>query len=186
MPNNKHSELCKLTAERFLANCKIALWEFRKISESENPDVLCYSGYGFTELYEIKLSRADFLADAAKPARIKHVFVGEYYNKITKQWYFRAGTKYKIVPHLGRERYYVCPSELIYPDDIKNGFGLYWYNNGKFSLKKKSERFRNDIQAENTLLIHAFRIYAFGWNNKDHVLIKGLPKYRSQSLEHAD
>jgi len=66
----------------------------------------------------------------------------------------------KQQPHLGRKRYYVCPKNLIDPDEIKNGFGLYYFTGEKFYLKKKSKSFKCDIYSELKLLSHAFRKYA--------------------------
>jgi hypothetical protein len=75
----------------------------------------------------------------------------------------------KQAPHLGRQRYYVCPKELIQPEEINNGWGLYWYN-GKFSKKKESKNFKHDMFAEMNIISHAFRKYGNG--NSENIIIR--------------
>lgn len=60
-------------------------------------------------------------------------------------------------PHLGFLRYYVCPAGMIQPEEIKNGFGLYWYSGTRFFQKKRSEHFRRNLFEENAILCHAIR-----------------------------
>jgi hypothetical protein len=161
-----HSELCKLTAERFSKDSSVTVWEYQSFASGEFPDVLCFNS--ITKLYEIKISRSDFLADDSKDCRRKvYIKYGFYYGSDIKSlmhlYLKKTGldTWYQEAPHLGRRRYYVCSSGLIQPEEIKNGFGLYWYN-GKFSKKKESENFRNNVYEEMSILCHAFRKHAGG------------------------
>lgn len=59
-----HFELCKKTAERFVSS--VALFEVSMLGILEKPDVLDFNSSGRSTLYEIKMSRSDFLADRKK------------------------------------------------------------------------------------------------------------------------
>lgn len=88
-----HTELCKKTAERFVKS--MAIYE-STFSICEKPDVLNFDSSGFTQLFEIKMSRSDFLADRKKYAR-EH-------------------------PHFGNERYFVCYGDFIKKDEVPQGW----------------------------------------------------------------
>lgn len=164
-----HSELCLKTAERFVD--KVALYEYKSYASMEEPDVLVY-GYGGTTLFEIKMSRADFLADAKKPCRRK--YKQNYWPQIEnvkdavvlRAWVrFKAYNLQEFIqqePHLGNQRYFVCESGLIMTEEIPEGWGLYWFKGGKFYLKKESAKFRSNLKVENDLLIHSMRRYGSG------------------------
>ena len=164
-----HAELCKITAKRFTK--KIALYEYKSSASFEEPDALVFD-MGRTTLYEIKMSREDFKADFKKECRKKYKI--SYWaqpehikDEIMKRAYirFRASNPelyLKQAPHLGNERYFVCESELLQPDEMPEGWGLYWYKNGRFYNKKDSANFRANLRTENDLLIHALRRYASG------------------------
>ena len=107
-----HTELCKKTAERFVKS--MAIYE-STFSVCEKPDVLNFDSSGFTQLFEIKMSRSDFLADRKKYAR-EH-------------------------PHFGNERYFVCYGDFIKEDEVPQGWGLYHYKNNKFYKIKDSIQF---------------------------------------------
>jgi hypothetical protein len=165
--NMTHYELCKKTAERFSKDANVTLFEYQSYSTSEFPDVLCLGAS--TTLFEIKMSRQDFKNDVKKDCRIKYkikyglgVRWGDSERERKVLW-----TKYGITeliqeaPHLGKRRYYVCPSGLIQPEEVENGWGLYWFG-GKFSKKRESKIFRNNLYQEIMILQHAFRKYAGG------------------------
>lgn len=131
---------------------------------SEMPDVLCFKS-GYTTLFEIKVSIEDFRADKNKESRIK--FKNKYYltnrsiNGKRKPVWIHAN-QYKInqeFPHLGRQRFYVCPAGMIQPNEVER-WGLYWIKNNRFYLKKKSELFARNIHLEIKLLSHAMRKFA--------------------------
>lgn len=107
-----HQELCRLTAERFVQT--MAIYE-STCSMREKPDVLNFTANAGTEVYEIKMSRADFLRDKEKFARGYALF--------------------------GDKRYYVCYGDFIKPEELPEGWGLYWYINGKFHMKRGSSNF---------------------------------------------
>lgn len=176
-----HYNLCKLTAEWQLKKWHIVLYEYQASSVgSEYPDVLCYKN-GYTELFEIKMSRQDFLKDKDKECRNEKII--KYYpqhlwrhsGKLKEILYESADWKPTIKefvkehPHLGRRRYYVCPKGLIKKEEISNGFGLYYFNDGKFRKVKDSKQFKCNIYIELHMLAHAFRKHASG--NGDNVLV---------------
>lgn len=162
-----HYELCKLAAEWQLKKSMVVLYEYQSYATGEFPDVLCFKN-GYTRLYEIKVARQDFLKDSHKACRIKtriKYFPQASWNKIGllagidwKQYGLQEF--YQEYPHLGRQRWYVCPSGLIAPEEIGNGWGLYWFKNGKFYEKKKSKSFKCNIYDELRILEHALRKYA--------------------------
>ena len=172
-----HYDLCKLTAEWSIKkNNHLSFFEYQSYACNEFPDVLSFHSYGYTTLYEIKVSRSDFKADSKKDSRRylrdEKVFIPGYgaertkpnpewpdkgpYNIKYKCWYSSVTKIIKQQPHLGRFRFYVCPSGLIKPSEVKL-FGLIWFKNGKFYVKKNSEEFRYNLRAERNLLIHALR-----------------------------
>lgn len=176
-----HYELSKKTAEWQLKNWHVILYEYNTTCHNELPDVLCYKD-GFSVLYEIKITKEDFKKDSTKECRVEKVvkYFPQYrmmkrYNKVKKILWESADWKpqlkefVKQTPHLGNKRYYVCPNGLIQPEEITNGFGLYYLRGARFYLQKPSANFKRDIFAEHKLITHAFRKYASG--QKDNILI---------------
>ena len=167
-----HSVLCKAIAEHLFRGrgAMVTLYEYHGYATSEFPDVLVFNGS--TALYEIKTSRADFLAHAKKEARIK------WRPKVSLTWrYTREAENKKAVlalkaerpelfysqaPHLGSARYFVCEPGIISPEDLPEGWGLYWWRGGKMFRKAESKNWRPDVHAERDILAHALRRYASG------------------------
>lgn len=178
--NITHFELCQKTAEWQIKKKLIVLYEYQSYSTDEFPDVLCFKN-GHTELYEIKIHRGDFMKDKDKSCRIqRRIKYFPQFNFVESgaiknvKWN-DSGFKEFIsqAPHLGRKRFYVCPPELIQPDEINNGFGLYWYN-GKFLKKKDSKTFKANIYDEMRILEHAFRKH---WNGHgENILVSKYKK----------
>lgn len=165
MEDIKHYELCKLTAEWQLKKHKIILWEYQNTATLEYPDVLCFKN-GYTRLFEIKVSRQDFLKDFSKQCRVEKklkYFPRFDFKRRRVDWesWIKPEMKefYTQMPHLGRERYYVCPKGLIKKEEIKNGFGLYYWTGKGFRIQKKSESFKANIYEEMRIMEHAFRRY---------------------------
>jgi hypothetical protein len=166
-----HKELCIATAKRFIN--QVALIEYKSSASAEEPDVLVY-GYQNTILYEIKMSRSDFLADQKKECRKKGTMHYTWQlekmaenDPVVKRAYIRWQNYWpevfiKQAPHLGSKRYYVCEWGLIKPEEIPEHWGLYWYRSGKFYIKKESSKFRVNMKDERDLLIHALRRWANG------------------------
>ncbi len=170
-----HKDLCIATAKRF--NKKFALYEYKSTASDEEPDVLVFD-MGGTVLFEIKVSLADFKKDQKKDARKKYKLdwhISFWHERYTsKEMRPEVSRQYcKIVrehpelvyvqnDHLGNRRYYVCPWGLIPVDMLPEGWGLLYYKNGKFFLKKESGKFRSNLRVENNLAIHALRRFASG------------------------
>jgi len=170
-----HYDLCKLTAEHFIKDFHLVIFEYQTLISYEHPDVLCFKDYSV--LFEIKMSRQDFLKDAEKDCRVEKQikyftsFKRNRFDKINGIKWEQFGMQefFQQSPHLGKLRYYVCEKDLISPDEIHNGFGLYYFNNGKFRKVKDSKTFKRDLYKENQLLSHAFR--NFGNGNSENILV---------------
>jgi len=188
--STSHFQLCRQTAEWALRKKgDIALWEYDGGS-SEKPDVLLFHGHT-SYLYEIKMSRSDFRADRHKEARTKWKPRSiAYFNyvhrdkkkfpelkKYVEKWSYRNPELYYIeAPHLGMYRYYVCPSGLIKPEEIPDGWGLYWVKNGRYYQKKKSGKFRRNLYQENILLVSALRKNLVSEGNDKNIAFKNWEK----------
>ena len=126
-----HTDLCRITAEKF---CKaVAIYEVK--DHEENPDVITFYTGGTSVVFEIKMSRADFLADKKKKCR--------------NEDFTRCGNFHA----------YVCNGDFIKKDEIPEDWGLYYYINGKFKEIKSYYRgggWLNDNKnwkTENSILI---------------------------------
>lgn len=105
-----HAELCEV-AKRWLPRpnsqrghgCHVALSECRSGQGGEMPDAIGFRATQEIEtvVVEVKVSRADFLADRKKPHRADGEGMGLY-------------------------RYYMCPEGLIQPDELPPRWGLLW------------------------------------------------------------
>lgn len=87
--------------------CQVALSECCSGWDGEQPDALGWRHAGFqdgTVLVEVKVSRADFLADRNKPFRVDPAL------------------------GMGVWRYYLCPEGLIQQAELPLGWGLLWVN----------------------------------------------------------
>lgn len=157
MEQNKHTELCFLTAEKYIK--QVALVEYKCLTVSEQPDVLIFNSYNETTLYEIKMSKQDFLRDKKKPFR-----------KQVKIEYYKSGeiNNIKIIHtsegSLGDYRYYVCPSKMLDVNDLPDGWGLIWCDipHKAFRIIHKSEKFKCNKGLELRLLTNALRRLAEG------------------------
>jgi hypothetical protein len=160
-----HYELCRAVAERVVKRAWVALYEYQSYATDEFPDVLTF-GSGGTVLYEIKTSRADFLADAKKDARKKwRPKVAIFRTRDEDKLLLKAlGPElfYIEKPHLGSTRYFVCEPGVIEKSDLPEGWGLYWFKGGKMFLKAKSKKWRPDVHSERNILAHALRRFANG------------------------
>ena len=142
-----HIELCKLTAEKF---CKaVAIYEVK--AQSENPDVITWNTGGLSIVFEIKMSRSDFLADFKKKCRKEDV---------SKCGNFHA---------------YVCYGDFIKKEEIPEDWGLYHFINGKFKEIKSyyhrdgySDNKNKNWQIENSILIK--QIIANQFFNKHNIV----------------
>lgn len=115
--------------------CSVVLYEFATPAD-ENPDVIGWIGGAGSVLIECKLTRSDFLRDAAKAVRKNP----------------RAG--------MGQRRYYLCPAELIQVKELPPKWGLLWATRGQIIVKREarghSERnFLAEVQFLSSMLRRA-------------------------------
>ncbi len=111
-----HSELCRLTAEKFVKS--FALYEVK--GRRENPDVITWNSSGTSTVFEIKMSRSDFLADFKKKCR--------------QDDRLKAGDFHA----------YVCYGNFIKKDEVPEDWGLFYFINGRFRCIKKIPSFYTD------------------------------------------
>jgi len=97
----KHAQLVSRAVEwlRHHYKCGIILSE-QYCATGEVPDVIAWKGFCKSVLVECKVSRADFLADAGKPFRLK-----------TEEG-------------MGSQRIYMAPAGMIRAEELPNDWGL--------------------------------------------------------------
>jgi len=131
--NFTHKQLCEIGAKWLI---KVISWKYRcnyVVSEfasmcSEQPDIFGLRGGEHTIMIEVKISRSDFLADFKKEHR---------------------QTKYGI----GKQRYYLCETNLINIDELPLKWGLlYCDENKNITIIKESEHF-TDVNIDGEMRI---------------------------------
>lgn len=90
----------------------IILAEFSTAAQ-EVPDVLVFEGGAHTVLLEVKVSRSDFLSDKGK--------------------FFRQQEDYGM----GEHRYYVAPRDMIQPEELPIGWGLFEIEEVKYGSRTR-------------------------------------------------
>jgi hypothetical protein len=109
----QHSTLVAMGVQWLSRKCSVVLYEFATPAD-ENPDVVGWIAGSGSVLIECKLTRADFLRDAAKPVRKNP----------------RTG--------MGHRRYYLCPPEIIQIKDLPPKWGLLWATRGQISVMREA------------------------------------------------
>jgi len=115
--------------------CGIVLSEQACVS-GEMPDAIGWKRACRSVLVECKVSRADFLADRAKPFRQKPETA------------------------VGCERFYFAPAGLIRADELPNGWGLLEAHNRRIEIvrpSKKNLRTEEGFRCEMNLLLASLR-----------------------------
>lgn len=115
--------------------CGVVLSEQACVS-GEMPDAIGWKRACHSVLVECKVSRADFLADRAKPFRQKPG-IG-----------------------VGCERFYLAPRSLIRPDELPTGWGLLELHNRRVQMTRSSRKnLRGDegFRCEMNLLLASLR-----------------------------
>ena len=115
--------------------CGVVLSEQACVS-GEMPDAIGWKRACHSVLVECKVSRPDFLADRAKPFRLK--------------------------PELGvgSERFYLVPRGLVRPDEIPVGWGLLEFHNRCIQMvqaSRKNLRTEQGFRCEMNLLLASLR-----------------------------
>jgi hypothetical protein len=100
---------------RIKYRCGIVLAE-QSCSSGETPDAIGWKGRNHSVVIECKISRADFLADAAKPWRADPACA------------------------MGCERYYLTPSEMIAGNELPSGWGLLEMRGRDIRVAQKSKK----------------------------------------------
>ena len=93
--------------------CSTVLYEFATPAD-ENPDVIGWASRSDSILIECKLTRSDFLRDAAKDVRRNP----------------RTG--------MGKRRYYLCPAGLIQVKDLPPKWGLLWVTRNQVTVQREA------------------------------------------------
>lgn len=109
----QHSTLVSLGARWLTRKCSVVLCEFATAAD-ENPDVIGWAPEAGSVLIECKVTRADFLSDAAKPVR-KTPSTG-----------------------MGHRRYYLCPAEVIQVKDLPPKWGLLWATKHSITVQREA------------------------------------------------
>jgi len=115
--------------------CGVVLSEQACIS-GEVPDAIGWKRACHSVLVECKISRADFLADRAKP--------------------FRQRPETGV----GSERFYLAPRKLVRPEELPAGWGLLEYHNRRIhTLRPSCKNLRTDegFRREMNLLLASLR-----------------------------
>src|ERR1700722_15654858 len=107
----KHSTLVAMGVRWLSRQCSVVLYEFATPAD-ENPDVIGWVAGAGSVLIECKLSRSDFLKDAAKSVRKNPRLA------------------------MGHRRYYLCPPEVIQVKDLPPKWGLLWVTKGQVIVKR--------------------------------------------------
>lgn len=111
-----HPELCRIAGEWLRMKCPIrcpVVFVEMTSQAIETPDAVGFTS-SYSILIECKTSRADFLADKKK--------------------FFRIFPEQGI----GNFRFYLCPENLIKPEEVPEKWGLIWVaENGKCRQVKK-------------------------------------------------
>ena len=129
----QHSTLVAVGVRWLSRQCSVVLYEFATEAD-ENPDVIGWAPGSGSVLIECKLTRADFLKDAAKSVRRNP----------------RTG--------MGHRRYYLCPPELIQVKELPAKWGLLWAAKGQVIVKREAKGHpERNLVAENHFLSSMLR-----------------------------
>ena len=115
--------------------CGVVLSE-QACASGEMPDAIGWKRACHSVLVECKVTRSDFLADRAKPFRLKP----------------EQG--------VGCERFYLVPAGLVRPEELPQGWGLLEHSRGKIEtvqVSAKSLRSATGFRYEMNLLLASLR-----------------------------
>ena len=123
----KHAQLVARAVKwlRYDYGCGIILSE-QYCAIGEVPDVIGWKGQCKSVLVECKISRADFLADAAKPFRVNPAEA------------------------LGSQRFYLAPDGLIRPEELPPSWGLLECKGREVHMRVKPSR--KDLRTQASLM----------------------------------
>ena len=128
----RHATLLQLGVRWLSRQCSVVLYESAGVKK-EVPDVIGWAGPRAV-LIECKVSRADYLRDAAKVTRTD--------------------------PNVGmaQRRYYLCPAGLVQPADLPCKWGLLWADKGRITVQREARGFpQRNLLAEVEFLSRMLR-----------------------------
>ena len=203
VPVNAHFELCKKTAEWVLkrSGVHVVLFDYQSTATGEFPDCLSFDG-DLSSLYEIKISRADFLSDKIKDCRkaYKFRYSRNYYwehrikdvvmeRKRREHFSYKTIVEYKMeYSHLGCNRYYVCPAGLISPEERGINEFIH-YGRSSFWVAREKMQFQIDLKPRHgwPLLFLAILIcMAAGAGVTWYIALYTTPRYEKHKQEMND
>lgn len=135
-----HRELCLIGA-KWLRNKqreKYIIVEI-ELANCEQPDIFAFGSW-YSKMIEVKVSRADFLSDK-------------------KKWFRQQPEK-----GVGQLRYYLCPKDLIRPEEIPTNWGLLYFDGKDIEPIVKAEIQQANPMAE--MKIAASILRREGYYNK--------------------
>ena len=109
----QHSTLVSMGVRWLSRQCSVVLYEFATRTD-EIPDVIGWAPGSDSVVIECKLTRSDFLRDAAKAFR-KNPPAG-----------------------MGRRRYYLSPPDVIQVKDLPPKWGLLWAAKGQVTVEREA------------------------------------------------
>ena len=113
-------------------SCCVVFTEF-VCATPEIPDALGWKSNGNSILIECKTSKADFKKDKDKPVRV----------------YPTMG--------MGDKRYFLCPSGIISPEELPQGWGLLYADKKNIRIIQESDKFETTKQYELVAMISMVR-----------------------------
>ena len=129
--------LKKHTQNIRVANCPLVVTDFVAMNGTgETPDVLGWN-YCYSVLIEVKMSRSDFHRDKRKRFK-KEVDMG-----------------------MGQFRYYCCPTGLLKPEEMPDGWGLLYAHQKpktiRIEIVKVADKLPANLDAERSMLLSIIR-----------------------------
>ena len=132
-----HYELCKEGA-KWLKKTPFTGYKYITVElvciAADNTDIWGTNGCEST-MIEVKTSRSDFLNDKKKFSRQPQ----------------------NIIHAIGNYRYYLCPKGIINIEDLPEGWGLLWYNDGKITSIKGATYIKTYNRGELAILCSIMR-----------------------------
>ena len=88
-------------------------------------------------------------------------------NAVTERGFKKKDHRRRPYTGMGRKRFYLCPKEMLQPEDMPDGWGLLWATEGQIRLKNSDdlinkEDFEIDQYKEMQMLIHNYRLVRLG------------------------
>lgn len=135
-----HRELVQRAGKWLLSRNYYTVLLERQTFSKEVPDAIGWASLGNSAVVEVKVSRADFLADLKKPHR-------------------------NSPDSFGAKRYYYCTDDVIDKDELPEGWGLIYareYHNRLVTESSGFERSQQSLLDELAFLARTYRKVGIG------------------------